>query len=65
MRRHAVGGRRQKNKWGRRTGSEAKRQLSEPGIEARASSPDEISARLRADTEKWRGVIGNADLPRQ
>ena len=41
------------------------RQWPEPGIEARASSQDEISARLRADIEKWRGVIGNAGIPRQ
>jgi len=39
--------------------------MARPGIETRASPPHEISTRLRAGIEKWRGMIGNADLPRQ
>ena len=35
------------------------------GIEAKASSPEEIGARLRADIEKWSAVIERAGIPKQ
>jgi tripartite-type tricarboxylate transporter receptor subunit TctC len=39
--------------------------LLELGIEARASRPDEIGARLKADIAKWGAVIDRAGIPRQ
>lgn len=39
--------------------------LLELGIEAKASSPEQIAARLHADIEKWRQVIEKAGIPRQ
>jgi tripartite-type tricarboxylate transporter receptor subunit TctC len=42
-----------------------KQRFLELGIEAKASAPDELSARLRADIEKWSGVISRAGIPRQ
>ncbi len=39
--------------------------LLELGIEARASRPDEIGARLKADIGKWGAVIDRAGIPRQ
>jgi len=44
---------------------EVKRRLLELGIEARGSTPEEISARLKSDIDKWRGVIEKAGIPRQ
>jgi tripartite-type tricarboxylate transporter receptor subunit TctC len=44
---------------------EVKKQLLELGIEAKASTPDEISARLKSDIEKWRKVIEKAGIPKQ
>jgi tripartite-type tricarboxylate transporter receptor subunit TctC len=44
---------------------DVKMQLLELGIEAKASSPDEISARLRSDIDKWRTVIEKAGIPKQ
>jgi len=41
------------------------KRLLELGIEAKASSPEEIAARLHADIEKWRQVIEKAGIPRQ
>lgn len=35
------------------------------GIEAKASTPEELSARLRRDIEKWSNVISRAGIPRQ
>ena len=35
------------------------------GIEAQASSPEELSARLRADIAKWAKVIDRAGIPKQ
>jgi tripartite-type tricarboxylate transporter receptor subunit TctC len=35
------------------------------GIEARASTPQEISDRLKADIEKWGKVIDKAGIPKQ
>jgi tripartite-type tricarboxylate transporter receptor subunit TctC len=39
--------------------------LLELGIEAKASSPEEIGARLEADIAKWGAVIDRAGIPRQ
>ena len=44
---------------------EVKKQLLELGIEARASTPEAISARLKSDIEKWRKVIEKAGIPKQ
>jgi tripartite-type tricarboxylate transporter receptor subunit TctC len=44
---------------------EVKKQLLELGIEARASTPDEIRGRLVSDIEKWRKVIDKAGIPKQ
>jgi tripartite-type tricarboxylate transporter receptor subunit TctC len=44
---------------------ETKRQMLELGIEAMASSPEELRARLRADIDKWAGVIARAGIPKQ
>jgi len=42
-----------------------KKRLLELGIDARASTPDQIAARLKSDIEKWRGVIDAAGIERQ
>lgn len=44
---------------------EVKSRLLELGIEARASTPQEISARLKSDIGKWRTVIEKAGIQRQ
>jgi tripartite-type tricarboxylate transporter receptor subunit TctC len=44
---------------------EVKKQYADVGIEARASSPDELGARLRQDIEKWAKVIERAAIPKQ
>jgi tripartite-type tricarboxylate transporter receptor subunit TctC len=44
---------------------DVKRRLLELGIEAKASTPEEISARLRSDIDKWNKVIGKAGIPKQ
>jgi tripartite-type tricarboxylate transporter receptor subunit TctC len=44
---------------------EVKKQYADVGIEARASSPDELGARLRQDIEKWAKVIERAGIPKQ
>ncbi|SHH70169.1 Bug family tripartite tricarboxylate transporter substrate binding protein [Bradyrhizobium erythrophlei] len=44
---------------------EVKKRLLELGIEARGSTPEEISARLKSDIDKWRAVIEKAGIPRQ
>jgi len=44
---------------------EVKKRLLELGIEARGSTPEEISARLKSDIDKWQGVIERAGIPRQ
>jgi tripartite-type tricarboxylate transporter receptor subunit TctC len=44
---------------------EVKKRLLELGIEARASTPEEISARLRSDIDKWQRVIEKAGIPKQ
>jgi tripartite-type tricarboxylate transporter receptor subunit TctC len=45
--------------------ADVKRKLVELGIEAKASTPQEISARLRSDIDKWRDVIEKAGIQRQ
>ena len=45
--------------------AEVKKRLIELGIEAKASTPQEISARLKSDIDKWRQVIEKAGIPKQ
>jgi tripartite-type tricarboxylate transporter receptor subunit TctC len=45
--------------------ADVKRRLIELGIEARASTPQEISARLKSDIDKWRQVIEKAGIEKQ
>ncbi|HEY0911750.1 MAG TPA: tripartite tricarboxylate transporter substrate-binding protein, partial [Bradyrhizobium sp.] len=45
--------------------AEVKKRLLELGIEAKASSPQEISARLKSDIDKWRQVIEKAGIQKQ
>lgn len=42
-----------------------KKKLIELGIEAKASTPQEISVRLKSDIDKWRDVIEKAGIQRQ
>lgn len=44
---------------------DVKKRLLDLGIEARASSPAELSARLRGDIEKWGKVIERAGIQKQ
>jgi tripartite-type tricarboxylate transporter receptor subunit TctC len=44
---------------------EVKKRLLELGIEARASTPEEISARLKSDIGKWQKVIEKAGIAKQ
>jgi tripartite-type tricarboxylate transporter receptor subunit TctC len=44
---------------------DVKKRLLELGIEARAGTPEEISARLKSDIDKWRKVIEKAGIPKQ
>lgn len=44
---------------------DVKKQLLELGIEARAGTPEEISARLKSDIDKWRKVIEKAGIQKQ
>ena len=43
----------------------AEKRLIELGIEARASTPQEISARLKSDIDKWQKVIEKAGIQKQ
>lgn len=45
--------------------ADVKRRLTELGIEARASTPQEISGRLKSDIDKWRQVIEKAGIQKQ
>ena len=45
--------------------ADVKKRLIELGIEAKAGTPQEISARLRSDIDKWRDVIEKAGIQRQ
>ena len=47
------------------TDPSVKKRLLELGIEARASTPEAISDRLKADIEKWRAVIEKAGIQKQ
>jgi len=44
---------------------EVKKRLLELGIEAKGSTPEEISARLKADIDKWQKVIEKAGIAKQ
>jgi tripartite-type tricarboxylate transporter receptor subunit TctC len=45
--------------------AEVKKRLIELGIEAKAGTPQEISARLKSDIDKWQKVIEKAGIPKQ
>ena len=45
--------------------ADVKKRMLELGIEARASTPDEIAARLKSDIDKWQKVIEKAGIPKQ
>src|SRR3984893_18532475 len=45
--------------------ADVKKRLIELGVEAKASTPQEISARLKSDIDKWRKVIEKAGIPKQ
>jgi tripartite-type tricarboxylate transporter receptor subunit TctC len=42
-----------------------KKRYLELGVDAKASSPDELKARLVADIKKWSEVIERAGIPKQ
>jgi tripartite-type tricarboxylate transporter receptor subunit TctC len=44
---------------------DVKKQYADVGIEAKASSPAELGARLRQDIDKWAKVIERAGIPKQ
>jgi tripartite-type tricarboxylate transporter receptor subunit TctC len=44
---------------------DVKKRLIQLGIEAKASTPQEVSARLKSDIDKWRNVIEKAGLQKQ
>jgi tripartite-type tricarboxylate transporter receptor subunit TctC len=44
---------------------EVKKRLQDLGIDARASTPEQLRERLVADIAKWRAVIEKANIPRQ
>src|ERR1700676_2346190 len=45
--------------------ADLKKRLIALGIEAKASTPEEIAARLKSDIDKWRQVIEKAKIPKQ
>src|SRR5712672_136078 len=45
--------------------AEVKKRMIELGIEAKASTPQEISARLKSDIDKWQKVIEKAGIQKQ
>jgi tripartite-type tricarboxylate transporter receptor subunit TctC len=45
--------------------AETKKRLLVLGIEAKASTPETIEARLKSDIDKWRAVIEKAKIPKQ
>jgi tripartite-type tricarboxylate transporter receptor subunit TctC len=45
--------------------AETEKRLLALGIEGKASTPEDIEARLKADIEKWRAVIEKAKIPKQ
>jgi tripartite-type tricarboxylate transporter receptor subunit TctC len=44
---------------------EVKQRYADFGIEAKASTPEELKARLTADIGKWAAVIERAGIPKQ
>lgn len=44
---------------------DVRRRFGEVGIEAKASTPAELDARLRADIDKWAKVIAKAGIPKR
>jgi len=44
---------------------EVKQRYAELGIEAKASTPEELRARLAGDIGKWAAVIERAGIPKQ
>jgi tripartite-type tricarboxylate transporter receptor subunit TctC len=44
---------------------EVVKQYADVGIEAKASTPEELATRLRQDIEKWSNVIERANIPKQ
>lgn len=46
-------------------GADVKKRLLELGIEARAGTPQELSARLKSDIDKWQKVIEKAGIQKQ
>ena len=65
--RDACGGHRPLNKTIREIVAipEVKQRYAELGIEAKASTPEELKARLEADIAKWAAVIERAGIPKQ
>jgi tripartite-type tricarboxylate transporter receptor subunit TctC len=47
------------------TDADVKRRLLELGIEAKASTPEEIAMRLKTDIDKWQKVIDTAGIQKQ
>jgi len=45
--------------------AELKKRLLTLGIEAKASTPEEIASRLKSDIDKWQSVIEKAKIPKQ
>lgn len=45
--------------------AELKKRLLTLGIEAKASTPEDIASRLKSDIDKWHGVIEKAKIPKQ
>jgi tripartite-type tricarboxylate transporter receptor subunit TctC len=43
---------------------ELKAKYADLGIEAKASSPEEVTARYEADVKKWRDLIERAGIPK-
>ena len=44
---------------------EVKERYADMGIEAQASTPEELTARLARDIAKWRALIERAGIPKQ
>jgi tripartite-type tricarboxylate transporter receptor subunit TctC len=44
---------------------DVKKRLIELGIEAKASTPQELEDRLKSDIDKWAKVIEKAGIPKQ
>jgi tripartite-type tricarboxylate transporter receptor subunit TctC len=44
---------------------EVKMKYAELGVEAKASSPEELKARIEADIKKWAAVVEKAGIPKQ